>query len=120
MDHQDWTTVVLKRNTPKKESRGDGFIQVRNPNLNEQLRFAKLESNDGVDLPKKRVHSESLQALIRKRMEMKLNQEMADQVCSFPRNTFKNIESHRLIPTQKQQSMIQKIFGVPIKIDTIE
>jgi len=119
MDNQDWTTVVLKRNTPKRESKEDGVIQARNPNLNEQLRFAKLEANDGNDLPKKRVQSECLQVLIRKRMEMKLNQEMADQVCSFPRNTFKSLESHRLIPSQKQQSMIQKIFGVQIKIDTI-
>ena len=49
---------------------------------------------------------------------MKLNQEKADQLCSFPRNTFKDIEANRTVPTQEQQSRIQRKFGVQIKINT--
>jgi DNA-binding XRE family transcriptional regulator len=85
--------------------------------MNERNRMAKLDSADPVII-KKCVQPESLQALIRKRIEMKLNQEKADQLCSFPRHTFKDIESNRAIPTQEQQSRIQRHFGVQIKINT--
>jgi hypothetical protein len=112
MDCQDWTTVVLRKNS-QKSSAGVSYDS-------EKARLAKLDQQDIVDAPKKRVQTESLQSLIRKRIEMKLNQEKADQLCNFPRNTFKNIESYRELPTPKQQSIIQKVFGVQIKIHTIQ
>lgn len=111
MDCQDWTTVVLRKNSQK--SSGVAYDS-------EKARLAKLDQQDIADAPKKRVQTESIQSLIRKRMEMKLNQEKADQLCNFPRNTFKSIESYREIPTPKQQSIIQKVFGVQIKINTIQ
>lgn len=109
MDCQDWTTVVLRKNSQKNPVHHDS----------EKARLAKLDQQDIADAPKKRVQTESLQQLIRKRIEMKLNQEKADQLCNFPRNTFKNIESYREIPTSKQQSVIQKLLGVQLKIHTI-
>lgn len=59
---------------------------------------------------------DSLQTLIRKRMELKINQERADQLCGFPVNTFKNIESKRLVPTEIHQNSIQKYIGIQVKI----
>lgn len=109
INHQDWTTVTLKRRPAKKES--------QDAEINERNRMAKLESAENV-ITKKSVQPESLQALIRKRIEMKLNQEKADQLCSFPRHTFKEIEANRSVPTQEQQSRIQRHFGVQIKIHT--
>jgi len=109
INHQDWTTVILKRRPVKKDS--------QEAEINERNRIAKLESAENV-ITKKRVQPESLQALIRKRIEMKLNQEKADQLCSFPRHTFKEIEANRAVPTQEQQSRIQRHFGVQIKIHT--
>lgn len=120
MDHQDWTTVVLKRRSiaMKRDEGGDTMTEVRDADRNERYRAAKLDRMDYAEAPKKQVASESLQALIRKRMELKLNQDKADQLCNFPRHTIKGIESRRIMPTAAQQSTLQKILGVQLKIIT--
>ncbi len=120
MDLQDWTTVTVRRRHSKKDgsSSGQGTIQNRDPAKNEKIRLAKIAESDGPG-PKKRVNPESLQALIRKRIEMKLSQEKADILCSFPRNIFKDIESNRLIPNEDQKRRIQQNLGIQLKIDTI-
>lgn len=64
--------------------------------------------------PKKRVHPESLQALIRARLHQGLTQQDADHLCSFPRHTFNKIESHLLIPSGEQQLHIQRHLGVSL------
>ena len=111
LEHQDWTTVTLKKRSTTK-------VESRDTERHERSRMAKLDSMDGTELPRKRVNAESIQALIRKRIELSLNQEKADQKCSFPKHTFKELEAHRLIPSQAQQSIIQKQFGIQLKIDT--
>jgi hypothetical protein len=120
MDCQDWTTVTVRRRTSKKDtsSLGQGSIQYRDPAKSEKIRIAKLEDTD-LPGPKKRVNSESLQALIRKRIEMNVTQEKADITCSFPRNTFKDIESNRLIPNEDQKQRILQNFSIQLKIVTI-
>lgn len=124
MEFQDWTPVVLKRRSTKKEAgaaqaNSSGESQVKDSQRNEKARLAKMDMMDYSEAPKKRIESESIQNLIRKRMELKLNQEKADQLCNFPKYTFKNIESNRILPTSQQQSLIQKHFGVQLKIITI-
>lgn len=120
MDHQDWTTVVLKRRPTKREailsSNGSGSVEARDSEKNERVRISKMAEMDYAEAPKKQITSESLQQLIRKRMELKLNQEKADQLCNFPRYTFKAIESRRLLPTSAQQSMIQKSLNIQLKV----
>lgn len=120
MDCQDWTTVTVRRRFSKKEQirNGNTTIQARDPEKNEKIRMAKLEDQDSPPA-KKRVQSESLQTLIRKRIELKLSQEKADITCAFPRNTFKDIEAHRIVPNEQQMRRIQQHFGVQLKIDTI-
>jgi hypothetical protein len=120
MDGQDWTPVMVRRLFSKKElsQNGKSSVQVRDPNKSEKIRIAKLE-NAEEPAPKKRVASDSLQGLIRKRIEMTLNQEKADALCSFPRHTFKEIEANRLIPTEEQKRRIQQHFGIQLKIDII-
>jgi ribosome-binding protein aMBF1 (putative translation factor) len=110
MEHQDWTTVVLKRRSPK---------DTKPAVDSEKIRLAKLEQTDDYAPPKKRVSGESIQALIRKRIELGLTQEKADQKCSFSKNTFKDIESHKSIPNSAQQSALQRHFGIQVKIDHI-
>ncbi len=118
--HQDWTTVTLKRRYSKKEQikNGTTTIQGRDPEKNEKIRMAKLAESDGPG-PKKRVNPESLQSLIRKRIELKLTQEKADIMCAFPRNTFKEIEANRIIPSEEQKRRIQQNLNIQLKIDTV-
>lgn len=119
MDCQDWTPVVSKRRATKKEAAAKGqlLIQPKDSGLSERVRLAKLDSSDYTPV-KKRVNPESLQELIRKRIEMKLTQDKADALCLFPKHTFKNIESHRIIPTEEQKRAIRQNFNINIKIDT--
>lgn len=123
MDCQDWTTVVLRKSGSKKGGQpgpsDDVSVEIRDSEKHERARLAKIEDQDIADAPKKRVQPASIQQLIRKRIDMKLNQEKADQLCNFPRNTFKDIESHRALPTSKQQSVIQKVFGVQLRVITV-
>jgi hypothetical protein len=122
MEFQDWTPVVLKRRPTKKEAAqasSSGTSEVKDSHRNERSRLAKMDMMDYSEAPKKRIESESIQLLIRKRMEMKLNQEKADQLCNFQKYTFKNIEANCILPNSLQQSLIQKHFGVQLKIITI-
>ena len=121
MEHQDWTTVTLKKRVSTKDAHSKGLTtaQPRDSNRGEATRLSNLEQTDEIVPPKKRVHAESIQALIRKRMELGLTQEKADQKCSFTRHSFKDIESHKSLPTLAQHSIIQRLFGVQLKIDHI-
>jgi ribosome-binding protein aMBF1 (putative translation factor) len=119
MDCQDWIPVVSSRRYSKKEQikNGQSIIQFRDSERNEKIRMAKLAESDGPS-PVKRISSESLQNIIRKRIELKLTQEKADINCSFPRNTFKDIESNRLIPNEEQKRRIHQKFGIQLKFNT--
>ena len=120
MDDQDWIPVTVRRRYSKKDAfqAGQISIQTRDINKNEKIRIAKLADAE-VSSPKKRINAQSLQELIRKRIEMKLNQEKADAACSFPKHTFKEMEAHRLVPNDEQKRRIASTFSVQLKIDTI-
>ena len=113
MEHQDWNTIVLRRNSVKN-SKSDSHSHSNSGNFS-----LKIETMDNTDAPKKRLESESIQSLIRKRIDMKLTQDKADQLCNFPKNTVKNLEAFRAVPTIGQHSVIQKQFGVQLRIVTV-
>ena len=110
MEHQDWTTVTFRRRTAKNDT------HTPNP---ERIRMAKLANSDCPG-SKKCINSTSLQNLIRARIEMKLSQTMADNKCAFPCNTFKNIESKLVIPSDQQKRRIQQHFDIYLKTDIVE
>ena len=116
MECQDWTPVTFRRRTASKK---DHSIQSRDYKRDEKIQMAKLENSDK-PIPKKRISPESLQALIRKRIELTLSQVKADIKCSFPRNTFRDIEANRLIPSEGQRRCIQQHFDIQLKIITID
>ena len=95
---QNWTTVCRRRKPKITE-----FI-YKHPKI---------------DSPKICINPNSVQELIRTRIEKNLNQEKSAALCAFPRNTFKNIESHRIIPTEEQKLRIQKHFNVYLKMDIV-
>ena len=126
MEHQDWVTVVLKRRTGSAASAASaGSASASNSKepvvgsgvSGGRSRAAVVDAMEYSEAPKKRVTSDSLQELIRRRMELKLTQDKADQLCHFPRYTIKGIESRRFVPTTAQQQTIQKHLGVQLKIE---
>ena len=121
-DSQDWTVVQIKRRITKKEAvqKGMASLQQRDSERSEKIRLAKLDNSDDVSKPKKRINSESIQELIKKRIEMKLVQDKADALCAFPKHTFRDIEAYRLIPSSQHLSKIQSRLGVQLRIDTIQ
>jgi hypothetical protein len=97
---QQWEPVVLRKtaiSTPVQRS-------------------VKKESDVIV---KKQVQPESLQALMKRRNELKLTQKDADARCAFPVHTFRDIESKSAIPTEKQQNVIQRVLNIQLKIDKL-
>ena len=110
MDNQGWIDVPIRRRSVKKEistnSDSDGKVKQ------------SREKEEDL-LPKMRIRSESLQQLIRKRIQQKINQEKADFLCAFPRNTFKNIESNRLLPSDSQRRRIQHVFDIVLCMDSV-
>jgi hypothetical protein len=120
MDSQDWTTVVLKKrgytssssSGPKKAT-----IQERKPN-NEGQRLAALEKKieNNETLVQKKLESESKKILIQMRLSKGLTQEQADQLCGMPRNSFRELEAGRRLPSGRDISSIQKQLGVALKL----
>jgi len=97
---QDWKPVVLTKSKPVKV-----------------VHHQKAESADGdINIVKKQVQAESLQMLCKRRTELSLKQKQADTKCAFPVNTFRDIENRTAIPSEKQQNVIQRVFGVQLKI----
>jgi hypothetical protein len=106
MDNQGWIDVPTRRRTVKKEQNSEFDSKT------------KLNKED-IPFVKKRIRSELLQQLIRKRIQLKVNQEKADTMCSFPRHTFKNIESNRFLPNDNQIQRIQRVFDVLLVLDDL-
>jgi hypothetical protein len=107
MAFQDWNPVILKKNKPKSI--------VSKPPASSVAPINKKDVSMGEPI-RKRIHPESIHELIQKRVFLNLTQDKADSKCSFPRNTFKDFESRKSIPTQLQQSAIQRQFGVQLRI----
>ena len=120
MDGQDWTPVTLRRTYTKKEAavvagqHGRATIVSKDSNKDEKIRLAKLDADDG-PVVKKRVDPVCLQELIRKRVDMKLTQDKADALCSFPKHTFREIEAGRTLPTEDQKRRIQMNMSVGLR-----
>jgi len=112
MDGQDWTTVTFNKSRGNKNT-----IKERQPN-NEAQRLAAVErkiDNNEVIIQKK-LDPESKKLLIQMRLAQSLNQEKADQLCGLPRNSFRELEAGRRVPTGKEISSIQKYLGVSLKL----
>jgi hypothetical protein len=104
---QDWTVVSFKRHSSKKKQMA--LLHARSYTL-------KLEP-EIQNKPMSRIQADSLQDLIRTRIKLSLNQENADQVCSFPLGTFKDIECNRYVPNEKEIDRIQLCIDVQLKIE---
>lgn len=115
-----WTLV--QRHPPKKQHVVQQVAPFTNAflsdNYNKTNQDTSYNAFDSEIIVKKRIHPESLQALIRTRIIMMLNQTKADQFCCFQPHTFRDIECNRCLPTEKQHSVIQKLLGVQLRIES--
>ena len=120
MDGQDWTPVTLRRRYTKKDAPpSERVITSRDSERSEKQRLAKLDNMDGAEpIVKKKVAPSAIQELIRKRIELKLTQDKADAMCSFPKHTFRELEAGRLLPSANHLRSIQQNFSVALKIMT--
>lgn len=119
MDSQDWTTVVLKKRgyTSSPSSSKKASIQERKPN-NEGQRLAAIEKriDNNETIVQKKLEPESKKILIQMRLSKGLTQEQADQLCGMPRNSFRELEAGRRLPSGRDISSIQKQLGVALKL----
>ena len=106
MSQPDWTLVQHRRHGHKKQ---------HSPAVKKAIEILTAPSIP-VQLPLQCVHYESLQNMIRKRIELSWNQQKADDQCSFPPNTFHDIECNRLLPNEAHCRIIHDKLGIQLCI----
>jgi len=106
MSQPDWTLVHHRRHGNKKQ---------HSPAVKKVLEILTAPSI-AVQVPLQRVHYESLQSLIRKRIALTWNQQKADDQCSFPPNTFRDIECNRLLPNDAHCRVIHDKMDIQLRI----
>ena len=112
MDGQDWDPVVIKRTGVKCVVKGAG---VKLPSLTaaaaEQRRVAAAE------IPTPRVLSaESRTQMMQLRAAMKKTQVEVNQLCGFPANTIRDIESGKLTPNAGQLIRLNNVLRTKLTL----
>jgi ribosome-binding protein aMBF1 (putative translation factor) len=105
MESQEWIPVTNRRSSKKNTNSVHDTTVDNKP--------------EEVPIIQYRIAPESIQQLIRKRIHMRINQEKADIICQFPKYTFKNIESNRLLPNESQIQRISRLFDIQLKTEVI-
>ena len=95
MDGQDWDPVVIKRTGVKRVVKGAGVAVT--------AAAAEQRRAEAAEIPKPRVLSaESRTQMMQLRAAMKKTQVEVNQMCGFPANTIRDIESGKLTPNAGQ------------------
>ena len=109
MDHQDWTTVVVRN--PKKP--------VERKDASEAHRLHKLDG-DG-KLQKKRLTAESRRDLVAARCAINKTQRDIDREVGFPANMIRGFEAGTAAPSGAQISALHRYFAAAklvLKVET--
>jgi len=96
---QDWTPVILKKSSRSTYKPQDETVQ----------RLKKIENDEPVKA--KMFSSESMQKIIKFRVEHKLSQNDMDARCLFPRNTLQQLESRKRAPTSRELQTLSRMAG---------
>lgn len=119
MDCQDWEEVKVGRRVTSGAGRAAGITVV--PKFSESaIRQVKSSTTDADGVPKplkKHLSSESRQQMIKKRIELGLNQVKLNQQCAFPPNTIRDFENGSSVPTGAQLNVMSRILGIRMKLD---
>lgn len=113
MDHQDWTTVQVKRTTKPPVAKV-AAAQAAAHN-------ARLDSDD-FKVKRRRLTTESRQALSAARTAIKKTQRDVDKELAFPANTIRDFEASTAAPSGNQIGILQRYFAAAqlvLKIETV-
>ena len=117
MDEQDWTPVTIRRRgkpltgAPKRVS-----VETTRAAAVAQSAAAIERRADEGDLKRKKVTTESRQALVQARLKLNISQTEADAQCNIPKNTMNRIENGSLVPDGMTMSKIRRTLGVDIRL----
>lgn len=106
MDGQDWDPLVIKRVGPKRVVKGAG---IKLPSLTAAA--AEQRRAEAAEIPKPKVLSaESRTQMMQLRAAMKKTQVEVNQLCGFPANTIRDIESGKLSPNAAQLIRLNNVL----------
>ena len=102
MDGQDWSTVILRGTKPTIRTGLGGPAKAPPKNTTPEAAAARrLEEQETAQKPKE-LSTASRTELMQRRAAMKKSQIELNQMCQFPANTVRDIESGRIVPTPSQ------------------
>ncbi len=113
MDGQDWTTVTLKRST-KPSGQKVAAAQAA-------VHAARMDS-DEIKMKRKRLTTESRQALVAARCAEKKGQRDVDKELAFPPNTIRDFEAGTAAPSGAQISALHRRFAAAklvLRVETV-
>jgi len=109
MDGQDWDPVILKRSGPRRVVKGAGTAVT--------AAAAEQRRAEAAELPKPKVLSaESRTQMMQLRAAMKKTQVEINQLCGFPANTIRDIESGTLTPNAGQLIRLNNILRTKLTL----
>jgi hypothetical protein len=111
MDHQDWTTVVVRNPKTKTVERRD---------TSDARRLHKLDA-DEIKPQKKRLTADSRRDLAAARCALKKSQRDIDREVGFPANMIRDFEAGTAGPSGAQISALHRYFAAAklvLKIET--
>jgi len=124
MDDQDWTVVTVKRSGSKSGGgslpyRGSDMTKAsgsKNPHTFNAPGSADMRLVEQTEIGKlKRLSPESRKEIVQKRVALGQNQVQLNQMCRFPVNTIREIESGRMCPNPQQLGTLNRILKSSLK-----
>jgi DNA-binding transcriptional regulator YiaG len=108
---QDWEIVTIR----KKASMNTPLTSVKTHHTAISAATKKIAEADE-PFKTKSLSPESRQQLIQQRAALKMNQIQLNQLCGFPANTIRDIESGRVVPGQGQLNLINRHLKISVKL----
>ena len=120
MEHQDWTTVTLKKkNNKPKTNTNESSIPVsqhinkqNKSNVNSAIIERKMDEGT-FELPK--VTHNLQQQLQKARQEKSMTQKELANKCNLTESTVKSYESGKAVPNQSDIDKMSKALGIRLK-----
>ena len=111
MDHQDWTTVVLKKKSDKKNNQSN---QNNQNNQSNQNNFKKQDNDDKIQI--KKVSKQNMaRQIVDGRVAKKMTQlNLAQQSC-IDIKMIKEIENASCVYNSDHINKISKVLGIKIE-----